>query len=170
MELTDPYALKEEGLRHIQEYAGQVWTDHNLHDPGIIILEQLCYALADLNYRTGFEVPDLLERPAALKNQPLFSARSILHSRPTTAVDYRKLLLDVPGVRNAWLVPGPLRHPVYYNQAGTALAHTSWKQEDHLPEDQLQVQGLFDVVLAFEVDEAGIDLNNNKLLKDLGNG
>ena len=41
-------ALREEGLRHIRAMSGELWTDHNLHDPGITILELLCYALTDL--------------------------------------------------------------------------------------------------------------------------
>ena len=27
------------------------WTDHNTHDPGITVLEALCYVLTDLQYR-----------------------------------------------------------------------------------------------------------------------
>ena len=37
--------LKREGLRLLQEMSGSLWPDYNLHDPGVTILEQLCYAL-----------------------------------------------------------------------------------------------------------------------------
>lgn len=164
MELTDPYALKAEGLKHIQEYAGNVWTDHNLHDPGIIILEQLCYALADLNYRTSFDMADLLERPEETDSQPLFSSRDVLHSNPVSATDFRKLILDVKGVRNAWIVHGSDPHPVYYSMFRDELEYDPWKHSDHLPEDQLKVKGIMDVLVAFDFDENGNDLNSNRLV------
>ena len=44
-------ALRTEGIRLLQELCGRSWTDYNLHDPGVTILEQLCYALTDLMYR-----------------------------------------------------------------------------------------------------------------------
>ncbi len=31
--------LRREGIDHIAAFSGKVWTDHNLHDPGITILE-----------------------------------------------------------------------------------------------------------------------------------
>ena len=37
--------LQEESLAQLQELSGNVWTDYNLHDPGVTILEQLNYAL-----------------------------------------------------------------------------------------------------------------------------
>ena len=55
--------LREEGLAHIQRLSGKVWTDHNLHDPGITTLEILCYALTDLAYRTAFDTKDLMTGP-----------------------------------------------------------------------------------------------------------
>jgi hypothetical protein len=44
--------LREEGVKVIQELSGEIWTDFNLHDPGITTLEVLCYALTELGYRT----------------------------------------------------------------------------------------------------------------------
>ena len=51
------YAL---GLKHIQRLSSEIWTDYNLHDPGITTLELLCYALTDLSYRASFPIADLL--------------------------------------------------------------------------------------------------------------
>ena len=34
-------ALRKEGIRHIQELAGTIWTDYNIHDPGVTIVEQM---------------------------------------------------------------------------------------------------------------------------------
>ncbi len=44
--------LRKTGIRHIENLASQIWTDYNIHDPGITSLEILCYALTDLSYRT----------------------------------------------------------------------------------------------------------------------
>ena len=97
--------LRSEGLRHIAAYSGDIWTDHNLHDPGVAILEVLCYALADLGYRNSLDVEDLLAPKPGNKQAEdnFFSAAEILTSNPLTITDYRKMLMDVEGVRNAWL-------------------------------------------------------------------
>ena len=47
----DYAALKREGTTLVQEWSGAIWTDYNESDPGVTILEQLCYALTELSYR-----------------------------------------------------------------------------------------------------------------------
>jgi len=37
--------LREEGIKYIQKVAGKIWTDYNIHDPGVSILEVLAYAI-----------------------------------------------------------------------------------------------------------------------------
>jgi len=54
-------ALRALGISYIEKYSGNQWTDYNYHDPGVTILEQLCYALTDLGYRTDFSVTDVLQ-------------------------------------------------------------------------------------------------------------
>jgi hypothetical protein len=110
--------LREEALEVVRQLAGEVWTDHNLHDPGITILEQLCYALTDLGYRLNFSVPDLLadaldaeqvgigwksgldrgESPT-LPGMPGLEA--VLPAAPTTYTDWQGLILDIDDVRSA---------------------------------------------------------------------
>lgn len=105
--------LRSEGLKHIGNLSGKIWTDHNTHDPGITILEVLCYALIDLGYRSTLPIEDLLasgqkKTNDSLESEPeinFFTPREILSCNPTTITDYRKLLLEVKGVRNAWLEP-----------------------------------------------------------------
>jgi len=104
----DPQPLFDLGLRQVRAYARESWTDHNVHDPGITMLELLCYAITDLCYRACYPVEDLLAtREGNAKNmaEQFFTARQSLPVRPLTALDYRKLLIDVDGVRNAWIVP-----------------------------------------------------------------
>ncbi len=97
--------LRRLGLEHIGELSGKVWTDHNVHDPGITILEMLIYALMDLGYRTRLPIEDLLalEDPSQAAEDNFFTPAQILTNNPTTILDYRKLLIDIEGVRNAWL-------------------------------------------------------------------
>ena len=52
--------LRSEGIAAIEAMASTTWTDYNHHDPGITILEQLCYALTDYSYRADYPLPDLL--------------------------------------------------------------------------------------------------------------
>jgi len=102
-------ALREEGIAHIRALAGDVWTDHNTHDPGITALEVLCYALTDLAYRARLPVADLLTGPdgriAPPERSGLFPAHEVLPTAPRTIADYRRLLMRVDGVRNAWFDP-----------------------------------------------------------------
>ncbi|MFV8751765.1 hypothetical protein ACNOYE_14565 [Nannocystaceae bacterium ST9] len=92
--------LRAEGLRMLGDLAGQQWTDFNTHDPGITILEQLCYAISDLGYRTNFPMADLLADSPA---DGLPGPAEILTCEPVTRSDLRKRVLDVGGVGNAWV-------------------------------------------------------------------
>ncbi|MES2208310.1 MAG: diguanylate cyclase [Pseudomonadota bacterium] len=99
------YAL---GLDHIRRLSRRIWTDHNKHDPGITTLELLSYALTDLSYRAKFPLQDLLATEtdnAQTMADQFFTPRQILPNRPLTAHDYRKILIDLKGVKNAWILP-----------------------------------------------------------------
>lgn len=90
-------ALRSLGIAHTQDLSGRVWTDYNLHDPGVTILEAVCYALTELAYRADLPVPDHLARPDGtidFERQALLRPDDILRCRPTTANDYRRVLLD----------------------------------------------------------------------------
>jgi len=105
---TNYQELLHRGLKLCQEMGGDLWTDYNEHDPGVTILEQLCYALTDLSYRTDFEISDILAAPSGVRRpeQPLYTGDRILTTDPLTTADYRKLLYDrIRGLKNAWLLP-----------------------------------------------------------------
>lgn len=102
----DSRALFELGLEHVRRLSRKTWTDHNAHDPGITMLELLCYALTELGYRARFSVADLLATSSGNDENmaaQFFTPRQILTTRPLTERDYRKLLIDLPLVRNAWI-------------------------------------------------------------------
>lgn len=117
------------GIEHLRTLAGRVWTDHNIHDPGITTLELLTYALTDLGYRASFPIEDILASETdtlATMRAQFFSAQQILPNRALTHLDYRKLLIDLADIRNAWIEPAPQRlyadpsaHRLYTTHPGT---------------------------------------------------
>ena len=103
--------LKAAGVYRVQELAGDIWTDYNQHDPGITILEQLCYAITEMAYKSGMSMDDLLyaKREVAFdpKDNAFYQADKVYPCSPLTQMDYRRLLIDhlYPEVKNAWLTP-----------------------------------------------------------------
>ncbi|MEW6428991.1 MAG: diguanylate cyclase [Thermodesulfobacteriota bacterium] len=139
--------LRTLGLAHVQRLARRIWTDYNVHDPGVTALELLCYAITDLGYRASFPVADLLAESARDPNPPtssLFTARRILPNRALTPLDYRKLLIDLPGVKNAWLRPAPLSF--FADTIEAKLLHS----DPRLPGiREVPISGLYRVLLDF---------------------
>lgn len=95
--------LRAEGISHLERLATQIWTDFNAHDPGITILEVLCYAITDLGYRVNLPLPELIGTGANNGDSPFFLAEEVLSCHPVTPLDFRKVIIDVAGVKNAWL-------------------------------------------------------------------
>ena len=52
--------LKRMAIDFAQDLSGDIWTDFNEHDPGVTILENICYALTELSYKTQFDFEKLL--------------------------------------------------------------------------------------------------------------
>ncbi len=108
----DFHHLRTEGIKIIQELTGEFWTDFNIHDPGVTILEQLCYALTELSFRTGYDIEQLLFREGK-GDLPFFKPEEILTNNPLSDSDIRKVFLDnVPEIKNIWL------EPVYEQEGG----------------------------------------------------
>jgi hypothetical protein len=97
--------LRKEGIKYVQELTGSFWTDFNIHDPGVTILEQLCYALTELSFRTDFDIEQLLFREGK-DDLPFFRPEEILTNNPLSATDFRKLILDnITDIKNIWFEP-----------------------------------------------------------------
>ena len=107
--------LREEGLRQLGRLTGGQWTDFNAHDPGITILEQLCYALTDLGYRVAHPMADLL----AGSEGALPGPAAILTCDPVTHADLRKLVLDVEGIETVWIEPPAEPEIAVYHHRGS---------------------------------------------------
>ena len=108
--------LRSLGIKLTQDFSAETWTDYNLHDPGVTILETLCYAITDLAYRTKFRIEDILtdeDGTIDSKKNYFISPRDILSTNPVSVNDFRKLLIDnFPEIENAWLEPYTPRIPV----------------------------------------------------------
>lgn len=107
----DYEALRKEGIGYLQKFSGGIWTDYNHHDPGVTILEYLCFGITDLAYRCNFHVKDLLysseynrtDRPS----NAFFPPDEILSCAPLTVTDLKCLLLDhfKDVLDDAWIDP-----------------------------------------------------------------
>jgi hypothetical protein len=161
--------LREAGRNYIEELGSKLWTDYNEHDPGITILEALCYAITELGYRTDFPMEDLLTDPDGKISpaQTLYTAKNILTQSPLNIDDYRKLLIDIVGVHNAWFftddfyVDGKKTTP-----AGEIAIYADCKKDvltyDVTPHPVF-LSGLFKVLLDLDNDLRFGDLNNGEL-------
>ncbi len=133
--------LRAEGIALLGRLAGAQWTDFNTHDPGITILEQLCYAITDLGYRIAHPMPDLL----AGAGLGLPGPAAILLGDPVSAADLRKLVLDVEGIDNAWIEAAEPELPVYFHAgSGELRLRPSGDEADARP---VRLRGLERVML-----------------------
>ncbi len=121
-------ALFAEGVELMQKLAGESWSDYNLHDPGVTLLEQLCFALTDIVYRGGIELKQLLthdDNRLKLSANGLHSPGKVLPGGPVTDLDHQALLYDrlpdlgivgfeadsnnTSGLKHLFYVPNPVQ-------------------------------------------------------------
>lgn len=173
--------LRAQGQEYIEQLSGNLWTDYNTHDPGVTMLELLSYAITDLGNRINLPIENILEPgegEAPVKDQ-FYSATQILPSKPVAENDYRKLFIDIDGVKNCWLKP--FEKTIYVDYKGAdkedndKLSYTPFNlggQED----DKFNLKGLYslivdlekDIILADVEDEVRTVYNQNRnLCEDL---
>ncbi|WP_259070965.1 hypothetical protein HDF24_23070 [Mucilaginibacter sp. X4EP1] len=162
--------LLQAGLSYIEQLGSNIWTDYNEHDPGITILEALCYAITELGYRTDLPMQDLLtEQNGTISSaQTLYTARSILTQSPLNIDDYRKLLIDIMGVHNAWLLTAthytvndrqvPAGEVAIFADCQADALTTTTTTPHHV-----YLGGLYKVLLDLDNDDQLGDLNNGEL-------
>jgi hypothetical protein len=171
-EYLDYGKLRESAVRYLGELSGKIWTDHNEHDPGITILESLIYAILDLGYRTNLPAGDLFTRDPEDKtpDNNFFRASKILANNPLTITDYRKLLVDLEGVKNAWLEPdgsipadfcNTMQKPDNTSVLRENISERSYVQEVINPCKCNNLNGLYHVYVELEDD-----IEKNKHLYD----
>jgi hypothetical protein len=122
--------LRAEALELLGRLCGDQWSDFNSHDPGITILEQLCFALTELAYRSQWSIEDLLAS-AGPDWQP--AAQEILGGDPVTRDDLIALVraLGCEAVRVEALDQPDL--PLYFRPSTSASALPEGAQTKGLP-------------------------------------
>jgi hypothetical protein len=146
--------LREQGLRLLQELASETWTDHNIHDPGITILENLCYTITELGVKTGMDIESIIAAGQdSERGADFFSPAQILTIDPITINDYRKLLVDLPEIKNAWVEKALKLTPAIFYDSSTELLNF----DDGEP---VELDGILDVLLEFAEDPVLGDLNS----------
>jgi len=161
--------LREAGLGYIEKLSGKIWTDYNEHDPGITILEALCYAITELGYRTGMPMEDLLTDADGkiASAQTLYTAKNVLTQSPLTVNDYRKLLIDIVGVHNAWfLYDDYYIHNDQNIPAGEIALYADCKADSLSYQETphpVYLSGLYKVLLDLDSDQQFGDMNNGEL-------
>lgn len=139
--------LRATGIAYLEKFSGKLWTDFNGHDPGITLLELLSYAISDLGARINLPIEDILTNNEDANLKQFFEAHEILSSHPVTTNDYRKLFIDVSGVRNAWMLK--YDQCVYIDCENNALSYKPF----NLPADKqhcFKVKGLYKIILDFD--------------------
>src|SRR5688572_168351 len=162
-ESQDYELLRAKGLDYIRQLGSRLWTDYNIHDPGITIMELLAYAISDLGNRCSYDIKDLLAVPFSKKQdnrrQGFYTAREILTVNPWTTRDFRKLLIDIEGVKNAWLQCKQCPCDDLYLYANCATSELQYEWTDH----PVIIKGFYDVLVEFEDDEGAGNLNSGKI-------
>ncbi|AOT08503.1 hypothetical protein [Pseudoalteromonas luteoviolacea] len=94
--------LRAQGVAKLQKLAPDTWSDHNVFDPGITLLEVLAYVLSDLSYKLNYSVEDLItvEPGESLAPTQFLNSEQVMFSHCVTLADYRRLFLDIPEIKN----------------------------------------------------------------------
>lgn len=145
----DYAALRKLAIDQIEKLAHELWTDYNVHDPGMTILELFSYAITDIGYRTGYEVRDLLtkeEKGVPRTLGQFHTAREVLSSHQVTFDDLRKMLIDIRGIRNASVFKHEsVKYCIDQNEKVLEDCNAN-----HLDERKIMLNGLYEVCLEFE--------------------
>lgn len=112
---TDPPPLSFDDLRAkaigaAQAASGNIWTDYNLHDPGVTLLEQTAFALTELAYLGDHAPRDLLTTAKGTfdtNDLALFDADLVLPGRPVTLSDLASCLSDLDRLERVFVSDGP---------------------------------------------------------------
>lgn len=102
------HQLLAEGIHLLQDFSSELWTDYNEHDPGLTILENLLYALTEVNNKTTLPIKDLVLKSESQRirsgDNAFYTAPEICTMNPLTETDYRKLIIDrVTNVKNVFV-------------------------------------------------------------------
>lgn len=114
--MTSPLAphdfdtLRRSAIGFAQAASGNIWTDYNLHDPGVTLLEQTCFALSEVSFQAVHDTADLLTNDRGdirFNGLSLFLPEQVLPGDPVTMLDLAVELTEVHGISRVLLSRGP---------------------------------------------------------------
>jgi len=149
--------LQREGIKLLEHLDGQIWSDFNAHDPGITILEQLCYAITDLSYRINYDIKDLLSGGQDAPYDSLYSPAQVLTTHPVTLLDLRKLLIDIAGVKNAWVEPASHAEVGLVYDPSELTLYLKGELQPLAHRQALSPRGLYHVLIEADDGPLGVD-------------
>lgn len=160
-QLPEQIALNHEelylaGLDYVRQYCGKIWTDYNVHDPGMTTLEMLSYVLTDIAYRASYPVQDLLAtgiNDSDLSSQ-FHSAAEVFSSNAITNNDYRKLVIDIPHIRNAWVQPVGMT--LFADKSAERLF---FKKPGGRKTESVPIEGLYRLLFDFSAQASAAEKN-----------
>lgn len=135
--------LRRRGIAFTQALSGDTWTDYNHHDPGVTLLEAICFTLTEGVFAAQLPVEDLLTAPDGrlqYRRHALHAPERALPCRATTHDDLLRALLDrVPTLyhlrlhmpRGDGVWQAAVRAPsALGEQAGRDLLRAAWAQRN----------------------------------------
>ena len=143
--------LRKKGIEYIESLGSQFWTDYNTHDPGITILEVLCYAITDLGMRINLPIEDLLSNNSNPIEEQFFTASEILPMQAVTALDYRKILIDIdPKIKNCWLQKTTKKLFINCKEAKISLKKEDFSDTLDSFIKESEIKGYYNILVDFE--------------------
>lgn len=151
--ILDIEVLRNIAIERISKMSGSIWSDYNATDPGITIIEALCFSILDLGYRMTFDIRDLLTEEGQknpLYEDVFYEPYQVLPSAPLTIDDYRKLILEnIDGIKNVWL----------------KTADKAIKLSEDVGGEEGKIKGFYDVVV--DLDEPSNEGETKRKIKAL---
>ncbi len=151
--------LQKKGREYIEQLGRKIWTNYNPSDSGIALLEALIYGITDLELRISQPMQDILARPSHSKasyQKQFHTAKEIMTSGPISELDYRRLIIDLDGVKNAWLKKRPIS--VYlkcmddytkHEEDGPIMSFSPIVDTEH-EVTSFDIRGLYSILIEFD--------------------
>ncbi len=98
--------LRAKAINAAQAASGKIWTDYNLHDPGVTLLEQTTFALTEIAFQADHAPRDLLtgaDGTFDTDKLALFDADQVLPGRPVTTADMASCLSELSDLERVFV-------------------------------------------------------------------
>ncbi len=136
-ERTDNFyqELQEKTLERLQELSGGVWTDFNIHDPGVTISDNMNYALFELQYKLELPFRSFLgPNSQEYASKGILPAEIIFAQSIVTPEDYEQLFLD--NIKNLESCSVEFENGFYQIRASVSLKNPEiTTEEEHIKEE-----------------------------------